>query len=312
MKHQMKPYHPYMTQASQLYIDGVGATGQGDTVLAEAYHKASGDLILAKCHLLLKQQHINTERLLAATQYYYGGLYEEALKVAKRIETRFLTEHQRGILHHFRKVVSERVHRDYRVKIRAELRQFWAKKDYSAVIRTLADHPYVLDRADMALVRGICCFHIRKWGSAARFYMSHMKFAGPNDVVVLLVSAMPITVFLHEGLAPALKLTHALIRDLPNSINHAIACSLLSMQEKISTSDRDQIRFHFSESRRLLPELTTGLREHPRAKELLDLAEEYIDWLGGSDGQEKPVFPIPQHVPDAENLEKTIHQILAV
>ncbi|MGL6074914.1 MAG: hypothetical protein ACRC8S_12200 [Fimbriiglobus sp.] len=269
-------------------------------------------MILAKCHLLLRQEHINTERLLAATQYYYGGLYEEALKVAKRIETRFLTEHQVDILHHFRKAVSERAHRDYRTKILAELRQLWAKKDDPAVIRTLADHPYVLNRADMALLRGSTCFRMHKWGSASRFYMSHMKYAGPNDVVVFLISVMPITVFLHEGLAPALKLSLSLVRDLPNSIIHAVLCSLLSMQEKISDSDVDQIRFHYAESQRLLPVLTAGLRDHPRARELLDLAEEYIAWLDQSGDLKKPVFPTQKYTTDTENLEKTIHQILAV
>jgi hypothetical protein len=167
-------------EASRAATEGLAAIGTGDTDRAAALLKTAGEILEARSAKTRKPSDKHLIRFLAASQYYHGGHYQRAQELARKIEARRLVGETRALFKKFVRDVRDRSASNYRSRMMSALQRAWRAKDYEKVIKILQDHPYVLPRGKMALLRAYCCQALADPRAAAIFFEDARKFEPEN------------------------------------------------------------------------------------------------------------------------------------
>jgi hypothetical protein len=167
-------------EATRAAAEAHAALGRGDTERAAAFHKTAGDLLETQAAKTRKPCDKHLIRFLAASQYYHGGHYQRAQELSRKIEGRLLVGETRALFKKFLRDVRIRSAANYRSRMMSALQRAWQAKDYEKVIKILQDHPYVLPRGKMALLRAYCCQALADPRAAAIFFADARQF-DPED-----------------------------------------------------------------------------------------------------------------------------------
>src|SRR5579862_8373146 len=134
--------------------EGQAALAQGDTPRARERFGEAGRLLKTRIESARgSDKHLF--RFLAATQYYHGGDYHEALKLCRRTELAHLPKEVRHLFPKFFQDVKSRAAPRYEQGIRDELLRLWMRQDHAHILEKLQEHPYVLPPWKMAFFRAI-------------------------------------------------------------------------------------------------------------------------------------------------------------
>jgi hypothetical protein len=167
-------------EATQASGEAHAALGRGDTERAAAFRKTAGDLLEAQAAKTRKPSDKHLIRFLAASQYYHGGHYQRAQELSRKIDARLLVGDTRALFKKFVRDVRIRSAANYRSRMVSALQRAWQARDYEKVIKLLQDHPYVLPRGKMALLRAYCCQALGDSRGAAVFFADARKFEPEN------------------------------------------------------------------------------------------------------------------------------------
>ena len=143
--------------ASRLAAEGNFALGVGDTALAAEKYGHAGRLLLAESRRPQKAAERHLLRFVAATQFYLGGHYGEALKYAKRVDASFLPNFAKPLLQTFLKDAGRRASPSYVPQMRESMAALWAQKKYHVGLDRLKDHPFVYEPGPLAFLRANLC-----------------------------------------------------------------------------------------------------------------------------------------------------------
>lgn len=168
------------SEASQLGLLAEAALGQGDTARAQTLHQQAAERLAATIDDFQKPSERDLVRFLAATQYYKGGHYQEALKLCKKIKIDRLPRRVRDLYPPFLKNVQERSAVDYRSKMTAILKGHFAAGRCDKVLEMLQEHPYLVSPARMAYLRARSCAKLGDRKAATLFLSDAWRFE-PNN-----------------------------------------------------------------------------------------------------------------------------------
>lgn len=178
--------------ASRAAAEGKFALGTGDTILAAEKYAEAGVALEKEANSARKAPQKNLLRFLAASQFFYGGHYTKALKLARRVEERLLPPPVRQLFAPFFRDVKDRTRSDYAIGIRKTVLLISTNQP-AAALELLKSHPYVCERSALAVLRALLCEELKQYHAAALFFATALKFR-PNDPTIGLMSAtLPLT-----------------------------------------------------------------------------------------------------------------------
>ncbi|MDY3557086.1 hypothetical protein R5W24_006273 [Gemmata sp. JC717] len=251
--------------ASRLAAEGKLALGSGETALAAEKYAQAGAAIERSWASARRSDARNLARFLAATQYYLGGHYGRALKLANRIEARLLPPETRPLLTPFMANVRARAAQGYASEMRQAFSRLWLAQDYKRLLNELKDHPYVYDRVGLAFLRGSLCQELERWDAGAAFYaMAISEFPDGSDIVLLSVArvlGLPAEGRIDEAWAYIGRL-----RELvPNTVTNLVA-SFVCFFRASRASGADRAELH-KEQLRYFDEGLAGYEKLPSERQ---------------------------------------------
>jgi tetratricopeptide (TPR) repeat protein len=179
-------------EISRVGLEAMAAFGEGDTTRSAQLYKQAGEMLEAAVTRLAKASEQDHARFFAATHYYKGGAYQDALRICDQIRPRRLPARVRSMYPPFLKDVEERSAPEYLGRYRRILednfRDAIARNDAAAaqkVIDVLKDHQYILPHPFMAYVRAVCCEIVGKRRAATLFYREAWGFEPENPHYLL-------------------------------------------------------------------------------------------------------------------------------
>lgn len=121
-------------KASRLVSEGSFAIGVGQTETASEKYQEAGRILESDVASATKAGDKHLLLFLAATQYYLGGRYADAKRLANRIEARHLPVTNRIPLSKFLQDVRTRSRDTYIPRMRKALTDMWQSKQYSRIL----------------------------------------------------------------------------------------------------------------------------------------------------------------------------------
>lgn len=206
-------------------LEGGCALDAGDTVLARQKYTEAGDILDRASRKLLPAADKHLLRFLAASQYYRAGEYKRADRLAARVNPGHLPARHRPKLERFRKTLQVRAADEYVSTIRSAVRSHWMQGNAQEVIRLLQDHPFVYDRATLAVIRGSCCAVNRQWRAAALFNSDAIRFSDENPDALFLCAAKAVTLLTDGQVDGAREYVSHLLELAPTPLNLIAACA---------------------------------------------------------------------------------------
>lgn len=254
------------------------AIGVGDTRLARAKYAEAGALLEGECGRARKPEDQHLARFLAATQFYRGGHYLRSLSLTKQIRADFLPKGVASLLPGFLRDVEERASPEYESQIRSRILALGERDDYAGILGLLQEHPFVLDPANMAMVRAVCCEWLGNYQAAAMFYSSAAQLGLDDSVVFSALSAWPLHLAGEGKLEEAWEYVQRQLEIVPNVVSKALA-SILSYHRARLTDEsvqqelyREQLSY-FDKARADYAMLPTD-QVHPGIRDVMILGYE--------------------------------------
>ncbi len=215
------------------------AIGVGDTRLARAKYAEAGALLEGECGRARKPEDQHLARFLAATQFYRGSHYLRSLSLAKQIRADYLPKGVASLLPGFLRDVEERASPEYESLIRSRILALWEEDDHAGIIGLLQEHPYVVEPANMAMLRAACCEWLGNYQAAAMFYSSAAQLGLDDSVVFSALSAWPLHLAGEGKLEEAWEYVQRQLEIVPNVVSKALA-SILSYHRARLTDESVQ------------------------------------------------------------------------
>jgi tetratricopeptide (TPR) repeat protein len=159
------------------------ALDEGDTPRAQKLFKESAEKYGTAAASLEQPSQQELARFLAATQYYKGGCYPQALALCEKIRSERLPRRVRDFFAPFWQDVRERAAPDYRFKMRALLKKDIDEENYQNILDTFHRHPYIVSAPWMAYWRGWSCLKLNDLRAATLFFRDAWKFDPSNDTL---------------------------------------------------------------------------------------------------------------------------------
>jgi hypothetical protein len=262
---------------ASLYSAEAGfALGIGDTLVARQKHDDAGAL-LEQDAAAAKGQDRQLALFLSATQYYLGGNYPKAKQLAVLLNATTMAPRWAGLLPRFLGDVEERSAPGYGAGIRERILAAWKAKNHEAALLLLQEHPFVLPREAMALIRAVFAEVMGKHRAAASLYKSAATWGADPAPVLADMSALPLELIGKGLITEAGEFIDAQLEVFPNPVSHALA----SLLRYFLAQDADD-----EAKRRLLTEQKAHLRQaadgltkwdleqpaHPGLAQVFDLA----------------------------------------
>ena len=167
-------------EATRAAAEAQAALGRGDTERAATFHTTAGEILETRAAKTRKLSDKHLIRFLAASQYYHAGEYQRAQKLLRKIEGRFLVGEAQTLFKKFVRDVRDRSAANYHARLMSALHRAGQAKDHEQIITILQEHPYVLPRAKMALLRAYCCQALADGRAAALFFEDARRFEPEN------------------------------------------------------------------------------------------------------------------------------------
>lgn len=249
------------------------ALASGDTERARQKHQEAGAI-------LAQEASDSAEKdlffFLAATQYYKGGHYPEALDLAEKVKCPDLPAGTQPLFNSFLKDARDRASAGYRAGIRSHLQTLLAARTYPEILDVLREHPFVLPSGDLAFLRAVCCESLGKYRLAARFFADAVR-RSPEDAEVLLALATPMRLQAQGRVSEAWEYALVQLQALPNAVNYAVASLLCPAQSRPNAEgngapSREEQQRYLERAAQLHAQMPPELRSHPEIKFLLALA----------------------------------------
>lgn len=265
-------------KASQIAAKGQAALNEGDTARAQSLFREAAEELEQQISGVRKQSDKHMLRFLAASQYYHGGLYTDAQRLCRRIQTSLLPTEVRPIFQKFSRDVNDRADPRYTEGIRAALLRHI--QEPQGILDLLQAHPYVLSPADLALMRASSCEQIKDYRAAALFSADVIRFAPETPELLFHTLALPI-VLTHEGkLDEAWEYVTHQLQAIPHALTYVNASLVRGHQARLAVSNeerkalsREQIRF-FEDAWHRFQLLPSNIQAHSGIREYMVLGFE--------------------------------------
>ena len=262
--------------ASRLAAEGNFALGLGDTALAAEKYGRAGRLLLADSRRPQKAAERHLMRFVAATQFYLGGHYGEALKHAKRVDASFLPNFAKPLLVTFLKDAGRRASPSYGRQMLEAVKALWAQRKYEALLDRLKDHPFVYAPGPLAFLRAVLCEHLGHWRAASEFFAQAVGSIPQASPFAIMAASYAVRLQLAGRLPEAWRYVRELLKALPGAYT-LIAASVISFWRAAAvTGDERRERFqiqveYFERAWAAYRELTRAERDDPDARLFMSL-----------------------------------------
>jgi tetratricopeptide (TPR) repeat protein len=224
--------------ASAAAAEGNFALGIGDTVVAAEKYALAGKALEKEAAGARKASDRNIFLFLAASQYFHGGEYKQALKIGKRVEERLLPDHVRPLFASFVRDATDRAREGYIGEMRKKIYSLTSTAGPGAALELLKSHPYVFDRTQLAFARAFLCEELGRYHAAAIFHASAMKFQ-PDDPKLAYMSTAVLQWLPTVGrLDEALEYIRYQIEEIGHAVTY-IAASVLGYRRAMLVTDPD-------------------------------------------------------------------------
>jgi tetratricopeptide (TPR) repeat protein len=267
-------------KASRIAAQAQVALNEGDTARARSLFRQAAEDLERKISGARKRSEKDMLRFLAASQYYHGGLYTEAQRLCRRIQTNVLPSDVRPIFQKFLLDVNNRADTGYRDRIRGSLLRHVQRNEPQGILELLQVHPYVLNPADLAFMRASACEQLKDYKAAALFSADVIRYAPEAPELLFQTLALPI-VFAHEGkLCDAWEYVSYQLQAIPHALTSINASLVRGHQARLSAANeeriawtREQIRF-FENAWERFQLLPRKIQEHSTIREYMVLGFE--------------------------------------
>ena len=210
-------------EASRAAAEGQFALARGDTRVARQKYAEAGR-VLEREATAARGPELHLLRFLAASNYYRGGHYATAQKLANRVEERHLPEAVRPLFPPFAREVRRRARPDYAPEVRRRLTSLLIGDRYADVLDALRQHPFLFTPVDLAFLRAAACDSLGEFEASSRFYKLALQYQ-PDDPELMSSSAAELFQQLERGDLPALERCLAQrLEHLPHAVTYAVAC----------------------------------------------------------------------------------------
>lgn len=248
------------------------ALSDGQTALAAEKYLQAAKRLKAASEAAINSKTKHLCRFLAASHFYYGGHYDKAFRLARRVEVRLLAVDVRSLFEPFLRDVEYRSNPKYAEEIRSQIDALRRAAKAAEVIEMLKSHPYVLQEADLAFIRAIMCEQLGHYKAAALFYAFAFRLK-PNELKrIYTATVFPFGLSVHQKLKEAWEFSRVLAASFPHPVTMVIAstvCYHLANSEVSSAElwTKRQLEY-FVEMKRFFADSTRGLQED---RDMLDL-----------------------------------------
>jgi tetratricopeptide (TPR) repeat protein len=255
------------------------ALNAGDTPRARNKFAEAGEILEGEMREARDDETEQLLRFLAATQYYEGGRYRQALELAEKIKAGNLPAGTRQLLSPFMQDVKVRSAPDYEASVRERLRQLLAAKDYAGIIETLQKHPYVLSAANLAFIRAICCESLGRYRPAVLFFADAARRVPDDPGVLAALAPLPLTLPSQGRLHEAWEYVQAQLELFPNAVTFAVASLLCyhrahQVEEEASKALVKEQAEYFRRAREEYARLSSVHQNHPEIRAVMGLGYE--------------------------------------
>ena len=199
------------------------ALAAGDTSRAGERYAAAGNMLEADVAEARTEADEHLARFLAATQYYKGGDYKKALRLAKKVKEKFLPDGPASLLPAFLRDAEERVSRDYRPRIAQKMRSLIAAKDYDGIIRLLQEDPYIMPPGALAFMRAFACDGLGKYRLASLFHADAIARTPGDNGLAFAATATPMALLAEGRVKDAWDYVSHLIKAIPSASTYYAA-----------------------------------------------------------------------------------------
>jgi tetratricopeptide (TPR) repeat protein len=301
--------------ASRAAGDGEAALAAGDMDRARTCFLEAGKLVEDRIDLFLKQPEKHLARFLAASQYYQGGHYHKALKLARKIDSGYLAPELRVAFQTFFRDVNERASPDYPDRMRKLLLASWEKKDSGAILAIVKDHPYILHPAKLAFARAVGRERSGDYHAAATLYAEAMRRWPESPELVFARACYPLELAGSGKPAEAWKYVEHQLKEMPHPITFATASIVRCRQAIEAASEEERRRFldeqyrHYEEASRRYPDLPAKFRDNRDLRDLMTLCSDMMAFALYQKGDESRAREICNtaitFAPQAQELRTT-------
>ena len=273
----------YGGEATRLAAEGQAALSVGQTDRARERYAAAGEVLEAKLPGVRKAKDQHLTRFLAASQYYHGGDYQKALKLARKVDRKNLAHEVRSIFDKFFRDVDERATHGYAERMREQMLARWQGKDYTGLLKLLQEHPYILNQHQLALIRAFCFENLHDWQAAAVFYADALKDIPDDPEAVFHLAGDPLSLAGEGKIEEAWKYVQYQLKAMPNAVTF-ITASIIRFQQANAIKGtpeslaliREQIQY-FSEAWQHYQQLPPKVRDYQDIRKYMVLCFEMVN-----------------------------------
>lgn len=270
--------HDHRTEASIASMEGQGALSRGDTDHARECFKRAAKLLEDQVKSASKTSEKQLLRFLAASQYFKGGLYEEALKLCRKIDKRLLPKNVQHLYPAFLRDVQTRSSPKYEGEFRFALVRAYRQPDPQKVLELLKNEPFILSPAALAFTRAVACEDLKDYRAAALFFAKAHSLQ-PHDLESQYVSAaLPLQLMGQPNREDEVAEYIAFQLQYLPVFSTFITASLLNYYRKSKAASPNEARgfarqqiSYFEQARTVYQTKAEMYRSHPELRELLML-----------------------------------------
>jgi tetratricopeptide (TPR) repeat protein len=230
-------------QVTNLTAQGHAALYDGDTEKARESFTQAAKFLNAEVSRHRKPAEKNFVRFLAASQYYLGGEYSEAQKIARKIEAKYLEVDARERFQRFRRDVDSRADEKYVATSRNALDKMFKHGKFEQMLAFLADHPYVLPRVNLAAIRAACCEGQRQYRTAAVFWSDAVKWSDSHSKIIFSAYGTATQLTTQRRMNEADEYLQHLVRLIPHPLGYLQLSLLRGMQIRDAEPNEKATRF---------------------------------------------------------------------
>jgi len=140
-------------KAAELALAAGTAFMSNDIGLARKLYREAADLLAGIVRLQSDPSKRDFVRLLAIANYYKGGHFLQAKRLADRIKAHRLKDEFKQAVNQFKGALNDRLHKDYRTRVAKHIKMLGKEGKYEDVLLYLNEHPYAFKPEDLCELR---------------------------------------------------------------------------------------------------------------------------------------------------------------
>jgi hypothetical protein len=215
-----------------LAAQGQAALMNGDTTTAKQKYTEAGMILEGKLVGASRAER-DMVRFLAASQFYYGGEYQKALKLAERVQEANLPDAVRQLFPTFFRSVKRRATPGYAQSTRNQLSKLWLGSDLEAVNRLLQEHPYVIEPAGIAYIRVYVCGKAGDYRASVAFALTAIRLRRDVELDAIIGAvAVLLDVSSNHQRTKSLEYSTYLAKEVPHTVTFAAAALVHAISAK--------------------------------------------------------------------------------